>query len=502
MEQSPLVLQARPHSFQPKIVELYQSLFETHPDGAEEADKPEGFWLEFFLLKPDKAKLHRIVADLGPDDLLQLHCQTRSFFSRAVNHISNASAPSDENALDTLTAFLGAALTKRYTNPSSDVISVLTGLNQVDAIFTDFVAGLDWTIKNGRDLPVRLKAIEAALSLTSGAYQTGLLSYLTHRDLFPALMKFVSDSDNSSGAFEAFLLLGLLANYNKFEFQNPYRLRLDDFVNEGTIQHIVRAVRDTCVSTRDRYIEIQDDLPEGWTFTNTMSYIGLGVLTPGSKPIVVAPSPEAAKALFAALPPPECAILLATYDFANANKLFCFNLVCLPAESKNDDAAFSAFLSLTSYLVNHAHRSLRTSLYAYINLLIIRILVEDQVLCKRICTDETKLAVRLCRQRQPYLPLVKGERRGANVVLDIMIDSINKNLRRRLDVDFYKYVFFYTILKEVNQILTDPQTSSLTLSIILRLISFLSRSRTRLSEHPSTPRSRFPSSPPLDRVKR
>jgi hypothetical protein len=35
----------------------------------------------------------------------------------------------------------------------------------------------------------RKKAIQAALSLTAGAYQTSLVSYFTHKDLFPALMK-------------------------------------------------------------------------------------------------------------------------------------------------------------------------------------------------------------------------------------------------------------------------------------------------------------------------
>lgn len=36
---------------------------------------------------------------------------------------------------------------------------------------------------------IRGKAIDVALSLSSGAYQTSLVSYFTHRDLFPALMK-------------------------------------------------------------------------------------------------------------------------------------------------------------------------------------------------------------------------------------------------------------------------------------------------------------------------
>lgn len=108
----------------------------------------------------------------------------------------------------TLTVFLGAVLLKRYTNPSADIISVLAGLDHVDAVFLDFANALDGVVKSGRScrwqvmwhrlywillrIPideVRDKAVEVILSLTSGAYQTSLVSYFTHRDLFPALIK-------------------------------------------------------------------------------------------------------------------------------------------------------------------------------------------------------------------------------------------------------------------------------------------------------------------------
>lgn len=42
-------------------------------------------------------------------------------------------------------------LTKKYTNPSSDIIDVLAGLDNVDAVFSDLVATLDTAIKNGRN---------------------------------------------------------------------------------------------------------------------------------------------------------------------------------------------------------------------------------------------------------------------------------------------------------------------------------------------------------------
>ncbi len=38
----------------------------------DDQEKSEGYWKEFFLLKPDKATLHRLIEDLSPDDLLHL----------------------------------------------------------------------------------------------------------------------------------------------------------------------------------------------------------------------------------------------------------------------------------------------------------------------------------------------------------------------------------------------------------------------------------------------
>lgn len=138
-------------------------------------------------------------------------------------------------------------------------------------------------------------------------------------------------------------------------------------------------------------------------------------------------------------PEPDIGVLLPMYDFANANKVFCLNLVTLQAD-KSDDPPLSAYLSLTSYLLQHAHRSTRAALYTYLSLFILQILVEDQLLVKRLCSDDNKISVRLCRQRQPFLPLVKGDRVPISVILDLMLDGINHNLRRRLDVELYMYV--------------------------------------------------------------
>lgn len=271
-----------------------------------------------------------------------------------------------------------------------------------------------------------------------------------------------------------------MANYNKFEFQNPYQMRLNDFVNERVIRGIVKSIGQTCQRLRGQYIDVQEDLPEGWTLASTLTKIGLGAIAPGGRP---PPKPvhdvETAKKMFAELyvtnvfqadalkpeanmhrPGQDAAVLLATYDFSHANKLFSLELVAWAPE-KGEEQPFASFISLTSYLLQHAHLSQRTTLYCHLNLMVFRLLIEDPILCKRICSEDSKVPVRLCRQRSPYLPLVRGERILATAVMDTMLDALNHNLRRRLDVGLY----------------------TLCVGILLRVISYMSRSRTRLQYH-------------------
>ncbi|CAN9417213.1 unnamed protein product [Alternaria alternata] len=340
MEPSPLTQDSRPEIFQPKIISLYETLFK---EDDEDVELSEGFWQEFFLHRPDTAGLKRTLASIAPDEMLHQQARSQQLFRHALLRVKQAKAPADEIALETLTVFLDAALTKKYTNPSSDIISVLTGLNDADTVMTDFVATLDTAIRGGRDVPLRLRAVRATLSITAAGFQTALPSYFTHRDLFPSLMKYISDCPSTPQVVPALYLLGLLTNYNKFEFQNPYRLRLDDFVNDAIIQDMVSCFGDTCRKLRDSYVAVQDDMPEGWSLGSTLSYIGLGALAgSGSRPTTPTPAaPEEAKSLFAALPGPEIGILLSVYDFANANKVFCFNLVKSTPNASSDAAAAS-----------------------------------------------------------------------------------------------------------------------------------------------------------------
>ena len=121
----------------------------------------------------------------------------------------------------------------------------------------------------------------------------------------------------------------------------------------------------------------------------------------------------------------------------------------------------SAFLSSASYVLHHAYRSSRATSYGMLNLLILRLIIEDLNLCRVLCDPENLVSPRLCRQRQPFLPATAKLRPPAATILDILVDTVNHNLRRQLSIPLYIS----------------------TIGLIHRLLSYLTFTRTRLSYH-------------------
>lgn len=73
MEVSPLTQDRRPVSFQHKIAQLYDDLLREEEDSI----ISDGFWREFFLLKPDRLSLQGRLESLSANDLLHLQVLLR-----------------------------------------------------------------------------------------------------------------------------------------------------------------------------------------------------------------------------------------------------------------------------------------------------------------------------------------------------------------------------------------------------------------------------------------
>ncbi|KAF2154428.1 DUF1741-domain-containing protein [Myriangium duriaei CBS 260.36] len=448
MEQSPLTLQTRPDTFEPKIVQLYRELFHDPDDD----DKTEGFWRELFLLRPDVLQFKALLDNTEPDYLLHINHTSQQLLGRCVDTLEHAQTPSDEHALETLAVFLDSVLAKRYQSPSADIIEVLAGLDNVDTVFHQLVDVLDKTISQGGTIELREQAVRVVLSITSGAFHTSLLTYFTQRDLFPSLTKHILEADSARTAIPSVVLIGILANCNKFEIYNPYQSRIAHLDDEHVTKKLMAAIATACANLREEYVSIQDDSPKPWSIGGTLSYVGLGPLA-GKKPPPTVLSEDEAKAKFAELPHKKAAVLLSIYEFVVHNKQFCSQLI------SDGGRGFWELCSFTTYLLHHAHRSTRAALYSHMALIILRIIVEDSPANKRLC--ETLGDVRLCRQRPPTLPITKGDRPLATVIIDVATDAINHNLRTNLDVNLY-----YSAI-----------------GILLRITTHLSKSRTRLAYH-------------------
>ncbi|OQO09214.1 hypothetical protein B0A48_06106 [Cryoendolithus antarcticus] len=451
--QSPLTQQTRPDVFEAKIVSLYRRLFREIDD----FDHPDGFWHELFLLKPDLARLRVILDDTDAEYLIHVSQHTRELLIHAVATVEAGNAPSDEHALDTLTVFFSVLLTKKYTNPSSDIIEILAGLDNADVVFTRLVAALEQTLTRDENA-TRLKAVGTCIAIVSGGFQTVLVSYFLHMDLVPTLYHLCRVVENPLHGTQPLTLIGLLTSYEKYEVQG-HALHSATQIDDNIIHPVVEVVGWTCVLLRDRYLAILDDSPVAWSVGGTLSYVGLGALA-GAKPPVPILSEEEQKAFFVEQPGPQAASFLTLLNLASSNQDFRKALVIAPAADKERVPAFSALLSYTSYLFQNAYRSTRAASYAHLTILILLALIDDATITQLIC--DTAAPVRLCRQRPPVLPtLLKPSRSYAAAILDICIDAVNHNLRKRLDVLFYRQ----------------------NIAILTRLLEHLIKSRTKLVHH-------------------
>ncbi|KAK6438373.1 hypothetical protein LTR95_005424 [Oleoguttula sp. CCFEE 5521] len=429
--QSPLTQQTRPDVFEAKVVSLYRQLFREIDD----FDHSDGFWHELFLLKPDLARLRVILDETDAEYLIRVSQQTRELLIHAVATVEAGNAPSDEHALDTLTVFFSVLLTKKYTNPSSDIIEILAGLDNADVVFARLVASLEQTLMKDEN-STRLRAVDTCIAIVSGGFQTVLVSYFLHRDLVPALYHLCQIVKNPLHGIQPLTLIGILTSYEKYEVQGLARLHSARQIDDGTVHAVVEVVGWTCILLRDRYVAILDDTPVAWSVGGTLSYVGLGALA-GAKPVIPILSDEEQRALFAEQPGPQAAIFLTLLELVSSNHDFRNALVIAPAADKERVPAFSALLSCTSYLYQNAYRSGRASLYAHLITLILLALLDDAKTAQLVC--DTAVPVRLCRQRPPLLPaLVRPSRSYAAAMLDLCIDALNHNLRKRLDVLFYR----------------------------------------------------------------
>ncbi|KAK3828885.1 MAG: hypothetical protein J3Q66DRAFT_383510 [Benniella sp.] len=474
----------RPQSGQKmKLKEKFVEIYDTFLRGQDPAQgkDPDVFWDELFLIKVNEEYLSSSLRQSSEDQLLAIKDGINSIFLHAVQAMKDSLPQRRLHAMQTLTIVLGEIFRKKFNNWSFDVIHLLTGLSQADLVFRTLIEGLNTTLGGDDPLEIKVVALRLAIALACGndnVNKNNLNEYFMQNNMFSSLIKFFLVVESADLAFEAMGLLGLLANHNKYEIQNPYLKNLMELSDEAVFQKMTMVIAYTCDGMRRGYTEVMDDdeLSTVSKLASAFSYVTGMLWNPKAQDSSVT------DAAFALLPDGRVTVLLILYDLIYTNKRFrkVFLTYSAPKPSsttsetssnngsmeqhqqpslglETSETGLCAFLSFASYLLQH-NRTQRSSPYAQLCLVIIQIMVEDPATYPYICSipqsqdvpsiltdasgianaSNTMAAVRLCRQRQPVLPIVKQSRPMAAVILDVILGFLKHNMKKKLQIDSYR----------------------------------------------------------------
>ncbi|KAF9086800.1 hypothetical protein BGX23_008572 [Mortierella sp. AD031] len=455
-----------------KFVEIYD-MFLTGQDPAQGKD-PEAFWDELFLIKVNEDYLASSLRQLSEDQLLAIKDGINSIFLHAVQTMRDPVPQRRLHAMQTLTIVLGEIFRKKFHNWSFDVIHLLTGLSHADLVFRTLLQELCTILDSEESLQMKVVALRLAIALACGndnVNKNSLNEYFMQKDIFPSLIKFFVEVDSIELAFETMSLLGLLANYNKYETQNRYLASLAALNDDTILQKMAMVITHTCDKMRKSYTEVMDDdeLSTVSKLTSAFSYVTGMLWNPKAQDSSV--TDEA----FARLPDGRVTVLLVFYDLIYTNKRFLrifLNYSKSNSAQQNStgqqqqqsnlevsETGLGAFLSFSSYLLQH-NRTHRTSPYTHLCLIIQLILVEETASYPHLCNipqsqdpafaTTTAAAfgasampistgtVRLCRQRQPVLPKVKGPVPMAAILLDVILGFLKHNMKKKMQIDCFR----------------------------------------------------------------
>ncbi|KAF9925780.1 hypothetical protein FBU30_004486 [Linnemannia zychae] len=458
-----------------KFVEIYD-MFLTGQDPAQGKD-PEAFWDELFLIKVNEDYLSSSLRQLSEDQLLAIKDGISSIFLHAVQAMRDPMPQRRLHAMQTLTIVLGEIFRKKFNNWSFDVIHLLTGLSHADLVFRTLLQELCSILGSEESLQMQVVALRLAITLACGndnVNKNSLNEYFMQKDIFPSIIKFFVKVDSIELAFEAMSLLGLLANYNKYETQNRYLAGLAALDDDAILRKMAMVITQTCDKMRKCYTEVMDDDEQSTVskLTSALSYVTGMLWNPKAQDISVTDEE------FAKLPDGRITVLLVFYDLIYTNKRFLkifldystltiadvvqYKLAGQQQSSNLDvsETGLGAFLSFSSYLLQH-NRTHRSAPYTHLCLIILLIMVEDPTSYPYLCnipqsqdpafataasaaaafggnSPNSTGVIRLCRQRQPVLPKFKGPVPMAAALLDVILGFLKHNMKKKMQIDCFR----------------------------------------------------------------
>lgn len=190
-----------------------------------------GFWDNYLILPVNSKCITRLIQSKSEESLLDLKQNLGDLFLACLEKLELADLTHSEktrqlNAIAILTALLRNLFSKKRLN-HFNIISILTGLDQADVLFSKLVKAIQHHIQ---EPSTRSDTLQLALVLAAGSdnvNQNGLNGYFMSNDMSTTLFNALAEdstetTSNENDHRDIVMLLGMLSNYNKYESRNPY----------------------------------------------------------------------------------------------------------------------------------------------------------------------------------------------------------------------------------------------------------------------------------------
>ncbi|KAI9494896.1 hypothetical protein BDB00DRAFT_816251 [Zychaea mexicana] len=429
-----------------KSVELTEDLFK---NTKWHADDPIRYWDTYFMLPVNVEFLNTLIQSTSEESLLNVKSNLNQLFSACLDHVKQDTSSSNGHdktrqlhAVDILTCLVRQLFLKKRLS-HFNIIQLLTGLDQADAMFSSLVKAMGERLL---DPGARPRVLKLAIILSAGndnVNQNNLNGYFMQCDLSNTLIKILgSEGTARDELLDTVVLWGMLANYNKTEIRNPYSTRLSRCKDSRVLEVLVMLYTQILPSMTRPYMDLKDD--EQTVTKSIVSYMTSWFSGPAAASANSPSSTDIDNIETAAdLPPYESALFLVLYDLISSNPHFIivYLQICTQhSEQKQDLNPLAELLSYCSYLFQH-NRNPRSFIYTRLTLLMLLCLSENYSVLKYIAKEDSQMTARLCRQRPTPLPLVKKPRSLFCVILDVLVIFLKYNMRKKLSLVTYKIAF-------------------------------------------------------------
>lgn len=234
-------------NFKEKFVSIYESFFK----GEDFTVKPSNFWEELFLLKLNSNFIINEFKSLSTnDDLIKLKKNINFLYNKAIEFLKFETNPFRlHNVIHTLYLFTySISVTTKIKLNSIETLEFLVGIDNAECKFeTIFYSIYGILTSDETAYSIKTIALKYLLALATQVENLNDNLFIEHfmfnNSIFEAIIQLISNSSTRAIlGRDALLLLTILLQYQKYDSENPYIVKLSILDDEMALTGLAQVM--------------------------------------------------------------------------------------------------------------------------------------------------------------------------------------------------------------------------------------------------------------------